>query len=87
MGAQADKTRPHGFRKGSVTTSCSSTTSTTSIPAVANYDEWLQGTVFSIYLQFAAAGDHYLGRLLAILNPQKPLFSVLPPNFSEIIEN
>ena len=87
MGARADKTRPHGFRKGSGTASCSSTTATPSLPAVANRGEWSQGTVFNIYLQFAAAGDHYLGRLLAMLNPHDPLFSVLPPHFAEGLEN
>ena len=56
MGASTDKTKPHGFRKGSGTHATSGTTAGPSLPSVALRGEWSQGTVFNIYLQFASAG-------------------------------
>ena len=58
FGASVLKTNPHGFCKGSGTDATSGTTATPSLPSVALRGEWSQGTVFNIYLQFAAAGQY-----------------------------
>ena len=87
FGTDPYKAKPHGFRKGAGTAACSGTTAAPSLPSVANRGEWSQGGVFNIYLQFAAAGDHYLGRLLAALDPNDPMFGVLPPHFKVGYDN
>jgi len=40
--------------------------------------------VLSIYWQFSDAGDNYLGRCLAGLDPNNDKFSALPPHFSDV---
>ena len=54
FGFPAKKTKLHEFCEGSGTDSTSGTTATPSWPSVALCGEWSQGTVFNIYLQFAA---------------------------------
>ena len=39
------------------------------------------GAVLDVYWQFCATGDHFLGILLAGIDPNKPEFASLPPNF------
>ena len=39
------------------------------------------GAVLDIYWHLCAPGDHFIGRLLAGLDPNKPEFSSLPPHF------
>ena len=56
MGSSHERTKPHGFCKGSGTHATSGTTAGPSLPSVALRGEWSQGTVFNIYLQFASAG-------------------------------
>ena len=73
-GMDPKQTKPYRFRKGSGISACSASTAAPSLPSVANRGEWSQGTVFNVYLQFAAPGDYYLGRLLALLDPHDPLF-------------
>jgi hypothetical protein len=35
-----------------------------------------------VYLHFAAAGDHYLGQILACLDPNHSSFATLPPHWN-----
>ena len=39
------------------------------------------GSVLDIYWHFCAPGDHFLGRVLAGLDPNKLEFASLPPHF------
>ena len=86
-GVRRERVHPHGYRKGAGTDSTAGSTAPPPLPSVAMRGEWSQGTVFNIYFQFAATGDHYLGRLLSGLNPMKPEFSTLPPHFQVGMEN
>ena len=71
---------PYGWRKGSATHAVSGTTHSPSLPSIARRGEWSQGMVFDVYWHFAAIGDHYLGRILACLQPNDPGFATLPPH-------
>lgn len=73
---------PYGFRKGSATHACSGTTLSPSLPSIARRGEWSQGMVLDVYWHFAAIGDHYLGRVLACLQPNDAGFATLPPHFN-----
>ena len=73
----------HGIRKGSGTHASSATTAPPSFVAVAACGEWSIGKILDVYFKFAMAGDQYLGRLLALLNPEKPDFAILPPHWKD----
>lgn len=45
-----------------------SSMSSASIPYIFHCVEWSMGTVIDIYWRYAEAGDHYLGRMLALQN-------------------
>ena len=77
----------HGTRKGSAIEASSGTTLPASIAAIANRGEWSISMIFDVYLGFAEPGDHYLGRLLAVLNPNKASFASLPPHFIKGMED
>lgn len=72
----------HGWRKGSATHSASATTCGPPLPSIACRGDWSLGKVLDIYLQFAEAGDAYLGRVLCGLDPNDSTFSVLPPHWT-----
>jgi hypothetical protein len=40
------------------------------------------GAVLDVYWHFASIGDHYLGRILAGLDPNTPDFGTLPPHWT-----
>lgn len=71
----------HGLRKGSATHVASATTVPPPIASIANRGDWSLGKVLDIYWQFAEAGDSYLGRCLAGMDPNTSEFSVLPPHW------
>ena len=73
---------PYGLRKGSATHAVSGTTLPPSLPSIARRGEWSQGSVLDVYWHFASIGDHYLGRVLAGLQPNHVGFGTLPPHFS-----
>ena len=77
----------HGTRKGSAVEATSGTTCPPPPSSVARRGEWSMGKIFDIYWLFAQAGDQYLGRILAGLDPNTPEFATLPPHFKEGIEN
>ena len=72
----------YGLRKGSATYATSGTTCPPPISSIARRGEWSLGKVLEVYWHFAEPGDHYLGRILAGLDPSSPNFGVLPPHFT-----
>ena len=72
----------HGFRKGSATNSLNGTTHPPSVVSVARRGEWSIGSVLDVYWHFGSIGDHYLGRVIALLNPNDPEFATLPPHWT-----
>jgi hypothetical protein len=59
----------HGFRKGSCTHAASATTCPPLFTSIAARGEWSMGKVLDVYFQFAQGGDHYLGQLLSLKDP------------------
>ena len=84
---RCDRANSHGIRKGGSVHASSGTTCPPSLVSVALRGEWSMGKVFDIYFTFGEFGDHYLGRVLAGLDPNLASFSQLPPYFKEGIEN
>lgn len=72
----------HGIRKGSGSFAASGTTAPPSLTSIARRGEWSIGIIFDIYLHFCATQDHYLGRILAGLDPNSVGFDILPPHFT-----
>ena len=77
----------HSARKGSSTHLTAGTLNPPPLSSVAHRGEWSQGTVQDIYFNFAQPGDHYVGRMLAGLDPNSTRFRVLPPHFTCGLEN
>ena len=71
----------YGLRKGSATMAVSGTTSPPPILSIARRGEWSIGKVFDVYWHFSEPGDHYLGRILAGLDPTNASFGNLPPHW------
>jgi hypothetical protein len=73
----------YGLCKGAGTHAISGTTaSPSSLPSIARRGEWSLGAVLDVYWHFASIGDHYLGRILAGLDPNTPDFGTLPPHWT-----
>jgi hypothetical protein len=68
----------YGIRKGSVTLAASGTACP---PPIAWPGEWSMGSVLDVHWHFAEPGDHYLGHILAGLDPKKLYFATLPPHW------
>jgi hypothetical protein len=58
------------------------TAASPSLPSIARQGEWSLGAVLDVYWHFASIGDHYLGRILAGLDPSTPDFGTLPPHWT-----
>ena len=71
------------FFQGSGGHASSGTTHPPSFVAVAARGEWSIGKVLDVYFKFGMGGDQYLGRILALLDPNKPEFSMLPPHWKD----
>ena len=71
----------HSVRKGVATFSCSGSTGGPSIVSVCLRCGWSLGGVQDRYFRYEAAGDQYLGRVVAGLPLNKSDFAVLPPHF------
>ena len=69
----------YGLRKGSATLAVSGTTSPPPVTSIARRREWSMGKVLDVYWHFSEPGDHYLGRILAGMDPKKASFGDLPP--------
>ena len=68
----------YGFRKGSATLASTGTTVAPPLPSILRRGEWSMGAVLDVYLHFPQAGDCYLGRILAGLDPNDEKFATLP---------
>ena len=73
----------HSWRKGSATAAQSGTTCGSSTPSFMHRGDWTMG-VLDRYFKFADAGDHYIGRLMAMMDPHSTRFGVLPPHFRDL---
>ena len=73
----------HGLRKGAGMHASSATTSPPSFVSVAARGEWSIGKILDVYFKFAMGGDFYLGRLLALLDPESEDFAILPPHWKD----
>ncbi|KAL7538044.1 hypothetical protein ACHAXR_008244 [Thalassiosira sp. AJA248-18] len=73
----------HGIRKGSGSHASSATTMPPSFVAVAARGEWSIGKILDVYFKFAMGGDQYLGRILALLDPNDVSFEILPPHWKD----
>ena len=71
----------YGLCKGDATYAVSGTTSPPDTTSVFTRKEWSIWKVLDAYLHFSQPGDCYLGRVLACLDPLKPIFNILPPHF------
>jgi hypothetical protein len=78
---RSDHCNGHGIRKGAGTFAMCGTTCPASISAVAKRGDWSLGKILDIYWHFAEAGDAFLGRSLAGMDPNSETFGVLPPHF------
>jgi hypothetical protein len=73
----------HGFRKGSGTHASSATTCPPLFTSIAARGEWSMGKVLDVYFQFAASGDHYLGQLLSLKDPNSVDFDTPCPHWKD----
>ena len=71
----------HGVRKGSASYACNGTMCPSSVASIANRGDWSMGAVLDVYWHFSEPGDHFLGRVLAGLDLNKPQFATMPPHF------
>jgi hypothetical protein len=78
---RVDHANSHGMRKGSATSAASGTTCPPPVSSIASRGEWSLGKILDLYWHFAAPGDHYLGRVLALLDPTCAEFATLPPHW------
>ena len=85
--SRVDHLNGHSMRKGSATYASSRTTVPPPLPSIFHRGEWSLGVIIDIYWKFAEKGDHYLGRILAGLDPDSESFDVLPPHFTVGIGN
>lgn len=73
----------HSVRKGVATYACSGSTGGPSIVSVCLRCGWSLGNVQDRYFRYEAAGDQYLGRVVAGLPINSSDFSILPPHFAD----
>jgi hypothetical protein len=73
--------------EGAATYACSGSTCCPSIAAVCNRAGWTMGKVKDTYIQYEAAMDQYVGRVVAGLNLQSHEFAVSPPYFVPSMED
>jgi len=73
----------HSIRKGAATYASSGSTACPPYTAISNRAGWIMPGVSSIYIQYQAASDQYVGRTVCGLNSLDPSFAVLPPRFVE----
>lgn len=81
MGIDPSDIGVHSIRKGSATYVMNGTTSAPSIAALCNRAGWTMGKVRDTYLNYEAAQDQYVGRIVCGLNVNSYQFSASPPHF------
>jgi hypothetical protein len=85
MGVDPSEIGVHSIRKGSATYACNGTTCSPSITAVCNRAGWTMGGVKDTYLQYEAAQDQYVGRIVCGLNIHSHEFSMSPAFFMSAV--
>ena len=85
MGYDIDDIGVHSIRKGAATFCCSGTTDAPQIAAICNRAGWTMGKVKDVYLKYGAAGDQYVGRVVAGLPTQKASFACSQPIFNNTV--
>ena len=70
----------HGIRKVLTSFSTSGTTCLPLVASVAAWGEWSMVSVLDVYWHLCAPGDHFLGVVMAGIDPNKPKFAPLPPH-------
>jgi len=85
MGIDPNLIGVHSIRKGAATYVCSGSTGGPSIAAVCNRAGWTMGKVKDTYIQYEAAQDQYVGRVVAGLNVNSETFAISPPYIIEDI--
>ncbi len=71
----------HSFRKGAATYCSSGSTAGPSSSAIHLRAGWAMGGVQDTYIRYEAAGDMYVGRVVAGLPVDKPEFDTIGPRF------
>jgi len=82
MGVDPAEIGVHSIRKGAATYVMNGTTSSPSLAGLCNRAGWTMGKVKDTYLQYEAAQDQYIGRIICGLNVNSYTFSASPPYFS-----
>lgn len=83
FGYVAEDIGSHSCRKGAATYVSSGTTLGPSTAAIAQRCGWSLSKVLDTYLLYEAAGDQFVGRMLAGLPILSHEFSTLPPHFDD----
>ncbi|KAG9414613.1 hypothetical protein AC1031_021981 [Aphanomyces cochlioides] len=78
---QAKEIGTHSIRKVVATYACSGTTGGPSIVSICLRCGWSLGNVMERYFRYEAAGDQFVGRIVAGLPINSGNFSALPPHF------
>lgn len=73
----------HSIRKGAAVIASTSSTAAPPISSLMRRGDWSMGRTMDRYVRWASAGDQYLGRTVALLNPSSVEFQVLPPHFRD----
>ncbi|OWZ04406.1 hypothetical protein PHMEG_00023699, partial [Phytophthora megakarya] len=73
----------HSVRKGVATYACNGSTGGPSIVSVCLRCGWSLGELQDRYFRYEAAGDQFLGRVVAGLPVNSAQFAVLPPHFKD----
>ena len=72
----------HGNRKGATTHAGTQTIAAPPLGSICRRAEWKLGQILEIYMNFGDAGDRYLGRILAGLDPNYATFAIAPPHWT-----
>ncbi|KAG6966705.1 hypothetical protein JG688_00006647 [Phytophthora aleatoria] len=76
----------HSVRKGATRFACSGSTGVPSIVSVCLRCGWSQGGTQDRYFRYEAAGDQFLGRVVAGMPVNDSKFAALPPHLSKRYE-
>ena len=81
LGINIEDIGVHSTRKGAATYCCGGTTAAPHIAAVCNRAGWPMGKVKDSYIQYAAAGDQHVGRVVSGLPVLSVKYACTPPYF------
>lgn len=84
LGITADDIAAHSYRKGSRSYCQGGTTGGPSTPSILVRGGWAQAGMDKNYVRYEAAADQFIGRIVAMLDINSPLFATLFPHFNEV---